>query len=87
MPLAGPEILLIGLALVLLFGASAIPKLARSFGSAKREFAAGQRLPEEPATTSSKDEARLRAAARAVGIAEEGKSLVEVKAELARRIH
>lgn len=36
------EILIIGGIVVLLFGASALPKLARSLGKAKREFQKGQ---------------------------------------------
>jgi sec-independent protein translocase protein TatA len=38
----GPEIYLIVGVIVLLFGGSQLPKLARSLGQAKREFESGQ---------------------------------------------
>jgi sec-independent protein translocase protein TatA len=38
----GPEIYLIVGVIVLLFGGSQLPKLARSLGQAKREFETGQ---------------------------------------------
>ena len=37
----GPDILVIGLLLLVLFGGSRLPKLARSLGAAKREFEKG----------------------------------------------
>lgn len=49
----GPEMLIILLVLLLLFGASKLPGLARSVGQAGKEFRAGLR---EGATT--EDEAR-----------------------------
>jgi sec-independent protein translocase protein TatA len=42
MNLGAPEILIILLVVLLLFGASQIPKLARSLGQASKEFKAGQ---------------------------------------------
>jgi sec-independent protein translocase protein TatA len=39
----GPDLLVIVLIVVVLFGGSQIPKLARSVGSARREFEAGLR--------------------------------------------
>lgn len=44
----GPDILVIFVIIGLLFGSSQIPKLARSLGSAKREFEAGIRHEPEP---------------------------------------
>ena len=44
---AGPELLIILLVLVLLFGANKIPKLARSTGQAMGEFKKGREQVEE----------------------------------------
>lgn len=41
MNLGGPELLLVVAVIVLVFGASQIPKLARSLGQAQREFKKG----------------------------------------------
>jgi sec-independent protein translocase protein TatA len=38
MSLGGPELLIVLIILVLLFGASRLPKLARSLGEAKKEI-------------------------------------------------
>ena len=43
MDIGGPEILIVLLVVVLLFGGSKLPKLARSLGSAKGEFEKGVR--------------------------------------------
>lgn len=43
----GPELIVIVLVLVLLFGANKIPELARSFGKAKGEFTKGKEELEE----------------------------------------
>ncbi len=49
MPGIGPTELLIVLAVVLLlFGSAKLPKLARSLGSAKKEFEEGQLAPPQP---------------------------------------
>lgn len=40
--LGGPELLIVLLVVLLLFGGSRLPKLARSLGTAKREFEQGQ---------------------------------------------
>ena len=37
----GPDILIIGVIILVLFGGSQLPKLARSLGSAKKEFEQG----------------------------------------------
>jgi sec-independent protein translocase protein TatA len=48
--LGGPELLIIFVIVLTLFGSSRIPKLARSFGEAKRELNAGlDAEPSEPA--------------------------------------
>jgi len=43
MDIGGPEILIVLLVVVLLFGGAKLPKLARSLGSAKGEFEKGVR--------------------------------------------
>ena len=43
----GHEWIIIVLVIVLLFGASAIPKIARSIGKAKKEFKEGMKEAEE----------------------------------------
>jgi sec-independent protein translocase protein TatA len=45
--LGPPELAIIALALILLFGASKLPKLARSMGSATGEFKKGRQEVEE----------------------------------------
>ena len=44
----GPDILILIAVIALLFGGTQIPKLARSLGSAQREFKHGLEQPEEP---------------------------------------
>jgi len=69
--LRAPEILLIIVAIVLLFGATRLPQLARSIGASRRAFKEGLRDGEnEPVATS-----RLRSTP----------SDSEIEAELARR--
>lgn len=43
MNLGGPEIIILLAVVLLLFGSSKVPKLARSLGSAKREFETAQK--------------------------------------------
>jgi sec-independent protein translocase protein TatA len=45
----GPEIYIVLGVIVLLFGGSQLPKLARSLGQAKKEFEGGQRETSAPA--------------------------------------
>ena len=40
--LGAPELLIVALIVVLLFGSAKLPSLARSLGEAKREFGRGQ---------------------------------------------
>lgn len=42
MPLGPPELLIVLVIVLLLFGGAKLPKLARSLGTAKREFERGQ---------------------------------------------
>jgi sec-independent protein translocase protein TatA len=48
MSLGGPELLIVLVIVLLLFGSTKLPSLARSLGSAKREFDAGQHDPRAP---------------------------------------
>jgi sec-independent protein translocase protein TatA len=58
--IATPEIIILVVAAgALLFGADKLPKLARSFGQAKREFTAGQ-IEADEASAKMREEARLR---------------------------
>lgn len=43
--LGGPELLIVLVIVLLLFGSTKLPKLARSLGTARREFEDGQREP------------------------------------------
>jgi len=48
----GPEWIIVGIvALLVLFGSSKIPKLARGMGQAKKEFEAGLKEGEKPTDT------------------------------------
>src|SRR5688572_24055837 len=85
----GP-LMVILVVVLLLFGAAAIPKLARSLGQAKGEFSKARREFDTAATdaerqatagavTTEPTEAQVRQTARDLGIAEQGKPLDEVK--------
>lgn len=52
------EILLIGLVILVLFGAAAIPKFARSLGKAKKEFQDGLKDGESPEDSSDKSDTK-----------------------------
>ena len=52
MNLQAPELLIILLVVLLLFGGAKLPQLARSLGQAKKEFQAGT---DEPAPSSTTD--------------------------------
>ena len=85
---SGPLIVIL-VVVLLLFGAAAIPKLARSLGQAKGEFSKAKREFDSEAAAAERGaaagkpgeptEAQVRQTARDLGIAEQGKSLDEVK--------
>jgi sec-independent protein translocase protein TatA len=54
----GPDLLIVLGVVVLLFGGSQLPKLARSLGSARREFEQGVSSPDEQATETKPPSAR-----------------------------
>lgn len=91
--LGAEEWILVILVVVIFFGAAKIPELARSLGRAKGEFEKGaheSKMELEEQKRKSADarpiedvEAdKVRAAAAAMGIATEGRSISELKAEL-----
>jgi sec-independent protein translocase protein TatA len=53
----GPDLLIILVIVMLLFGGSQLPKLARSLGTAKREFELGMSSREESAPSAGKNDA------------------------------
>jgi sec-independent protein translocase protein TatA len=53
--LGAPELIIILLVVLVIFGGSQIPKLARSLGSAQKEFKAGLEEGEKDDTTSKDD--------------------------------
>lgn len=78
-----PEWGIVLVVVLLLFGATAIPKLARALGKAKGEFnqARGefQRGVDAGERETSASEAEVRGTARSLGIDDSGKSIDEVK--------
>jgi len=94
--LGSEELLVILVIALLLFGATAIPKLARSLGRAQGEFKrARQEFADEMAKAESgvsaskpapADEESVRRSARALGIDESGKDLAEVKRLVQQRL-
>lgn len=86
------EIILIALVVLLLFGATAIPKLARSLGRAQGEFnkakkeftSEAARVEGQPAAGASEEQ--VRSTARGLGIDEAGKPLDEVKRLISQRL-
>lgn len=93
MAIQTPEILVIVVVVVLLFGAAAIPKLARSLGRAQGEFKKAKAEFDEQRAQGEKDaadagasEQQIRQAARDVGIEESSMSLDEVKQALNEKL-
>ena len=89
MVLQTSEIVLIGLAILLLFGATAIPKLARSMGRAQGEFNKAKRefnAEAARAESGQPSEDQLRRTARDLGIDDTGKPLDEVKRLIAQKL-
>lgn len=78
-----PEILLLVVLALLLFGSSKITEVAHSLGKAKSEFKRGE-AEGKRALEREEDEAALRRRARELGISTEGKSADELRREIAR---
>lgn len=87
----GP-LLVILLVILILFGAAAIPKLARSLGRAKGEFTNAKKEFDaeakraEAGVAAEPTEQQIRKSARDLGIDEQGKSLDEVKRLVQERL-
>jgi sec-independent protein translocase protein TatA len=84
-PLGFPELLLIVLVILLLFGGRKIPELMRSMGEGVREFKkASRELSEEEAGSAgaTSESEKLREAAASLGISTEGKSDEQIKREI-----
>lgn len=77
-----PEILILVVLALLLFGSSKIGDLARSVGRAKADFKRGE-VEGERELEREQDEAALRRRARDLGIATEGKSADELRRDIA----
>ncbi|MFO1535522.1 MAG: twin-arginine translocase TatA/TatE family subunit [Thermoplasmatota archaeon] len=91
--LEAEPLVLIVIVILILFGATAIPKLARSLGRAKGEFSKAKRefdteaaKSEAEAAVPGPSEEQVRRTARELGIAEAGKSLPEVKALIQQKL-
>jgi sec-independent protein translocase protein TatA len=88
---AEPLILII-IVVLILFGATAIPKLARSLGRAKGEFTKAKKefdseaAKGETEAAAGASEEQVRRTARDLGIPEQGKSLAEVKALIQQKL-
>lgn len=83
----GPELVVILVVILLLFGAHKIPEFARSLGRAQREFQNAREEGEREAKASvSTEEEKVKRAARDLGISTQGKSLEELKQAIAQRM-
>lgn len=82
--LGWPELILIIVILILIFGGSRIKDVAKGLGEAIREFKKGSELSTEK-TPESKDEAIIEAAKK-LGIDTKGKSTKEILEEMSRKV-
>lgn len=80
-----PELLLILVIILLLFGAKRLPELARSMGSIIKEYNEASNESDKNDEAETMDEKRkvILQAARKLGIEIEGKSLIEIAQEIA----
>lgn len=91
MALGTTELILIGLVVLLFFGAAKIPDLARALGRAKGEFEKGARESRQQTdaigrTVEDAEQERVLKAARELGIPTEGRALADVKADVRARL-
>ena len=87
--LQAPELIFIFLIVLLLFGGKKLPELARSMGTAVREYTEASKEPAkyvESKTKSEEEEEReaILEAARKLGIETEGRSLSEIAQDLVK---
>ena len=87
-PLGAPEILLIVVIILLIFGGRKIPEIMRSMGEGVKEFKkASKGLTEEPSPSAEKSESqKVREAATALGISTEGKTDEELRKEISGKV-
>lgn len=96
MPIGPQEILLIGVVIILIFGASKIPELARSLGKATGEFKKAKQASERELKDIEKSieegkpienkSSRIRQMARDLGITVEGKSDEQLLDEIQKKM-
>ena len=86
MAIGWPEMLLIGLVIVLLFGAAKIPDLARALGRAKGEFEKGARENRQEPPIEDAERDRVLKAARELGVPTEGRSLSDIKSDVRAKL-
>jgi len=92
MPIGTPEIILIVLVVIILFGATKIPELARSLGKATGEFKKAKRETElelkdvEKSLKESPESAKIRQMAHDLGIPVEGKSDEQLLEEIKKKM-
>ncbi len=91
----GPELLLIVVAIIILFGAAKIPELARSLGKATGEFKKGQKEIERELTEAEKSiketpaenrPSKIKQMARDLGISTEGKTDEQLLDEIQKKM-
>ena len=90
MALGAPEYILIGLVIILFFGATKIPDLARALGRAKGEFEKGARegkvAAKDPAPVEDAEREKVLKAARELGVPTEGRSLSDIKSDVRAKL-
>lgn len=93
MPIGGQEIILIFLAIILLFGASKIPELARSLGKATGEFKKAKQETETELRDAEKSlkegpdrSSKIKLMAKDLGISTEGKSDEQLLDEINKKM-
>lgn len=88
--IGAPEVALVIVVIILFFGATKIPDLARALGRAKGEFEAGSRekgpTRAPDSTPEDAEKERVMKAARELGIPTEGRSLADVKADVRAKL-
>lgn len=90
--LTGSEWLIIGVIVVVIFGAGAIPKLAKAIGRAKGEYQLARKDVEREMQSGEKEagaapsEEQVRRTARELGIQEQGMDLAAVKQAINQRM-
>ena len=79
--IGAPEILLIVLVFVLLFGATKIPQLARTLGRAKGDFERGK-IEGERELAAEQDETATLRRARELGIPTDGRPIEDIRKDI-----